>query len=260
MDNEAGGDVSNAVTAKKSNTWYLLPIFLGIIGGIIAYFVLRNSDSRKARNCLIVGIVVLVLGIVVLAYADSTLTDEDRERIAVEREVRELQKEIEKEKAEEAKILKEEELVAKIQKEKLQKETQERKAQELAESIRIQEEREKTEQEKKLDTEEEVLEFIQNYKGKDNTGLTLDETLGTLMNVLYPGEDILSSPSTTGYYVASRDYDKEISDRYWKVEVKIQTYRETTYFEWIIDTETNLVYPGDELSKSVLDILDSFDK
>ena len=111
----------------------------------------------------------------------------------------------------------------------------------------------------KLDTEEEVLEFIQNYRGKDNVGLTLDELLITLMNAAYPGEDILSSPSTTGYYIASQDYDKEISDRYWKVEIMIETYRETVYFEWVVDTETNLVYPGDDESKSVLDILDAFD-
>jgi len=118
----------------------------------------------------------------------------------------------------------------------------------------------KQKEEAKLDTEEEILEFIKNYKGKDNAGLTLDETLGTLMNAAYPGEDILSSPSTTGYFIASRDYDKEISDRYWKVEVKIQTYRETVYFEWVIDTDTNLIYPGDKESKSVLDILDDFGK
>ena len=60
-------------------------------------------------------------------------------------------------------------------------------------------------------------------------------------------------------YIASQDYDKEISDRYWKVEVMIETYRETVYFEWVVDTETNLVYPGDDESKSVLDILDAFD-
>ena len=94
MDNEAGGDVSNAVTAKKSNAWYLLPIFLGIIGGIIAYFVLRNSDSRKARNCLIIGIAILIVGIAFLAYIDSTVTDEEREGFAVEREKREKKREV----------------------------------------------------------------------------------------------------------------------------------------------------------------------
>ncbi len=47
----------------RSNWWFLLPIFLGLIGGIIAYFVLRHDDSRKAKNCLYLGIALAVVGI-----------------------------------------------------------------------------------------------------------------------------------------------------------------------------------------------------
>ena len=50
---------------SRSNAWFLLPIFFGIIGGIIAYFVLRHDDQRKARNCLYLGIVFMVIGIIV---------------------------------------------------------------------------------------------------------------------------------------------------------------------------------------------------
>jgi hypothetical protein len=57
---------------KKSNAWYLLPVFLGIIGGIIAYLVLRKSDSGKARNCLLVGTGMLILGIVVIATSGNS--------------------------------------------------------------------------------------------------------------------------------------------------------------------------------------------
>ena len=46
----------------RSNWWFLLPIFMGLIGGIIAYFVLRNDDPRKAKNCLYLGIVLAVIG------------------------------------------------------------------------------------------------------------------------------------------------------------------------------------------------------
>lgn len=112
----------------------------------------------------------------------------------------------------------------------------------------------------KLDTEEKVLEFIQNYKGKDNAGPTLARTFEMLMVVAYPGENILASPSTTVSLFAQKDYDKSDYNRYWKVELEIQTYRETAYYEWIIDNETNLVFPGNEEGKSILDILDSFDK
>jgi FtsH-binding integral membrane protein len=49
----------------RSNAWFLLPIFFGIIGGIIAFFVLRHDDQRKARNCLYLGIVFMIIGIIV---------------------------------------------------------------------------------------------------------------------------------------------------------------------------------------------------
>jgi len=40
---------------QRSNWWYLLPIFLGIIGGIIAYFALRNDDRERQKNAFILG-------------------------------------------------------------------------------------------------------------------------------------------------------------------------------------------------------------
>jgi len=49
---------------SRSNLWFLLPIFLGLIGGIIAYFVLRQDDCKKAKNCLYLGIVLAVIGLV----------------------------------------------------------------------------------------------------------------------------------------------------------------------------------------------------
>ena len=47
----------------RSNWWFLLPIFVGLIGGIIAYFVLRQDDPNKAKNCLYLGIILAIIGI-----------------------------------------------------------------------------------------------------------------------------------------------------------------------------------------------------
>ena len=49
---------------RRSNFWFLLPIFLGLIGGIIAYFVLRQDDPIKARNCLYLGIALAIIGLI----------------------------------------------------------------------------------------------------------------------------------------------------------------------------------------------------
>lgn len=50
---------------KRSNWWFLLPILLGLIGGIIAFFVLKNDDLKKAKNCLYLGIVLFLTGVVI---------------------------------------------------------------------------------------------------------------------------------------------------------------------------------------------------
>ncbi len=42
---------------SKSILYYLLPAFFAIIGGIIAMIILRKSDPKKGRNCVIVGII-----------------------------------------------------------------------------------------------------------------------------------------------------------------------------------------------------------
>ena len=58
---------------QRSKAWYLLPIFLGIIGGIIGFFVLRNDAPKMARNCLIIGIITIAIGIA-LSAAGSLAT------------------------------------------------------------------------------------------------------------------------------------------------------------------------------------------
>lgn len=49
---------------RRSRMWYLVPIFLGIIGGVIAWFALRKSDGALAKNCVIVGLVSSLLSVI----------------------------------------------------------------------------------------------------------------------------------------------------------------------------------------------------
>ena len=49
----------------KSNWWYLLPIFLGTIGGVIAWVALKSHDGKLAKNSLILGVILNVIGIMI---------------------------------------------------------------------------------------------------------------------------------------------------------------------------------------------------
>ena len=51
-------------TSHRSAWWYLLPIFFSIIGGVIAYFVVKGDDPKLARNCLILGFIITLIGFV----------------------------------------------------------------------------------------------------------------------------------------------------------------------------------------------------
>ena len=48
----------------RSSMWYLLPIFVGMIGGIIGYLIIRKDDPQKAKNCIYIGMVMMVIGII----------------------------------------------------------------------------------------------------------------------------------------------------------------------------------------------------
>ena len=46
---------------KPSAAWWLLPIFLSWLGGIIAWLGVKDRDPRMAKNCLILGIILTVV-------------------------------------------------------------------------------------------------------------------------------------------------------------------------------------------------------
>ena len=50
---------------KRSSLWFLLPIFFNVIGGVIAYFIIKDDDPSKAKNCLWLGIILFAIPIII---------------------------------------------------------------------------------------------------------------------------------------------------------------------------------------------------
>jgi len=49
---------------KQTIAWYALPVLIGIVGGVIAFLIIKDKDPLKARYCIIIGIVTTIIGIV----------------------------------------------------------------------------------------------------------------------------------------------------------------------------------------------------
>ena len=52
---------------RRSSLWFLLPIFFSIIGGVIAYFIIKDDDPHKAKNCLLLGIILTAISFAIFA-------------------------------------------------------------------------------------------------------------------------------------------------------------------------------------------------
>jgi H+/Cl- antiporter ClcA len=61
---------------KRSAAWYLLPIFVGVIGGIIGYFAVRHDDPSLAKKLLYVGIGITATGIIITVVGGFFMPDE----------------------------------------------------------------------------------------------------------------------------------------------------------------------------------------
>ena len=59
-----GGRVEGIAEKRASAAWYLLPIFLWFIGGLIMFFVLKDEDRGRAKGGLKLGIILSVIGFV----------------------------------------------------------------------------------------------------------------------------------------------------------------------------------------------------
>lgn len=76
-------DYSKSAQNPVRARWYLLPIFVGWLGGIIAYLLTRKRNPKRARNMLIVGfipsMIYLGLFLVVIGAEFSGLIQEQNE-------------------------------------------------------------------------------------------------------------------------------------------------------------------------------------
>jgi RsiW-degrading membrane proteinase PrsW (M82 family) len=57
---------TNVERKNPSKAWYLLPIFFGILGGLVMYFIVRDDNKQMAKNGLILSVILTIVGIILV--------------------------------------------------------------------------------------------------------------------------------------------------------------------------------------------------
>ena len=60
--------VSGLEMSEKSPFWLLLPVFFSIVGGLIAYFFIKEDDPKLANYCIATGLIMLFATITILFW------------------------------------------------------------------------------------------------------------------------------------------------------------------------------------------------
>ncbi len=102
----------------------------------------------------------------------------------------------------------------------------------------------------------EAIRLVQGYRGADETGSTIVETIVTMIVLAYPDEDILDNPGTEFGWIAL--WKPALGDDVYEVRFDFKTYREETSFSFLVDLGTLEVWPANELGSDVLEIVDGF--
>ena len=55
---------SESTIKNHSGMWYLAPIFLGVLGGLVMYLVVKDDDPKMAKKGLIIGLILTAISVI----------------------------------------------------------------------------------------------------------------------------------------------------------------------------------------------------
>jgi len=56
---------------KPTNQLYLLPIFLGLFGGVLIYLIAKKDNQKMAKNGFVLGIVIELIFLIIIVFLTS---------------------------------------------------------------------------------------------------------------------------------------------------------------------------------------------
>ena len=113
------------------------------------------------------------------------------------------------------------------------------------------------------DEQKTAWNIVKDYKGSDNSGYNLFDTIITQIENAYPNEKILKHNDTILEIIVlnscHRDGIPECDDGLYHVQLSFETYDNDIDYVWGVDIETGEFGPGNPAAKKMMDIVDFYD-
>ena len=111
-----------------------------------------------------------------------------------------------------------------------------------------------------LETDEQNIAWniVKSYKGPDNSGFNLYDTIITQIENAYPNENILGHRDTS-IEISAIDVQEKISDGVYQVNFSFVTYDDNRDYVWQVNIQTNEIFPINDGAKKMMNIVEFYD-
>ena len=111
-----------------------------------------------------------------------------------------------------------------------------------------------------LESDEQNIAWniVKSYKGPDDSGYNLFDTIITQIQNAYPNEKILKHNDTM-LEVSVLDMQEQKGDSFYEVHFTFQTYNAVQEYIWTVNIETEKIIPLNDGAKKMMDIVELYD-
>ena len=111
-----------------------------------------------------------------------------------------------------------------------------------------------------LETDEQNIAWniVKSYRGPDNSGFDLYDTIITQIENAYPNENILGHHDTI-IEISAINMQEKIADGVYEVHFSFQTYDDNRDYVWQVNIQTNEIFPINDGAKKMTNIVEFYD-
>ena len=111
-----------------------------------------------------------------------------------------------------------------------------------------------------LETDEQNIAWniVKSYKGPDNSGYNLYDTIIIQIENAYPNENIIGHRDTV-IEISALNMEEKVGNGIYQVNFSFETYDDNRDYVWQVNIQTNEIFPINDGAKKMTNIVEFYD-